>query len=290
MGFVQLAGGVRAVSVGVGVAGRAGVVRLRAAAAERAVGTAAVLVALGADPQAAMLTLADPVGHGERGAGVTVVFGAFDRFARHAGLIATGGRQVMGLPVAVLRGGVCDAAAVWRAALLSAGMVASPGRREPGLAVVCPNPALGLALVGLARCLGAPARVQPFGGVDRVVVTDPAGVNAILSAAGGEQTVSGWPRRAQPADGVTVARDTTGFADANNERIRLAARAQAAAIVAIFGRLEPERLPAHLREAGELRLAYPSLSLTELGQLAIPPVTKNTLGGRLRRLRVLAEQ
>ena len=76
VGFVQLAGGVRAVSVGVGVAGRAGVVQLRAAAAERVVGTAAVLVALGADPQAAMLTLADPVWHGERGAGVTVVFGA----------------------------------------------------------------------------------------------------------------------------------------------------------------------------------------------------------------------
>jgi DNA-binding protein WhiA len=47
-------------------------------------------------------------------------------------------------------------------------------------------------------------------------------------------------------------------------------------------------LPEGLREAAELRLRYPSLSLTELARKARPPASKASIYRRLRRLTELA--
>jgi len=52
---------------------------------------------------------------------------------------------------------------------------------------------------------------------------------------------------------------------------------------------ELSSLPPTVREAAELRLRHPSLSLAELARKCRPPVTKATLHRRLRRLVEVAE-
>jgi DNA-binding protein WhiA len=49
-------------------------------------------------------------------------------------------------------------------------------------------------------------------------------------------------------------------------------------------------IPEHLLVAGRLRLDHPQASLDELGRLADPPMTKDTIAGRIRRLVVLADK
>jgi DNA-binding transcriptional regulator WhiA len=49
-------------------------------------------------------------------------------------------------------------------------------------------------------------------------------------------------------------------------------------------------LPSAVREAAELRLRHPSLSLRELAPKCRPPVTKAALHRRLRRVIELAER
>jgi DNA-binding protein WhiA len=49
-------------------------------------------------------------------------------------------------------------------------------------------------------------------------------------------------------------------------------------------------LPGHLAEAGKLRLEHKQASLEELGQLADPPMTKDAVAGRIRRLLALADK
>ena len=49
-------------------------------------------------------------------------------------------------------------------------------------------------------------------------------------------------------------------------------------------------MPEHLREAGRLRLAHKQASLEELGPLADPPMTKDAVAGRIRRLLALADR
>jgi cell division protein WhiA len=49
-----------------------------------------------------------------------------------------------------------------------------------------------------------------------------------------------------------------------------------------------ENLPPALRELAELRLAYPDVSLRELGELADPPLSKSAVYHRIRRIQELA--
>ena len=55
--------------------------------------------------------------------------------------------------------------------------------------------------------------------------------------------------------------------------------------------LQPEDdIPEHLLEAGRLRLEHKQASLEELGQLADPPMTKDAVAGRIRRLLAMADK
>ena len=48
--------------------------------------------------------------------------------------------------------------------------------------------------------------------------------------------------------------------------------------------------PEHLLVAGRLRLEYGQASLEELGQRADPPMTKDAVAGRIRRLLAMADK
>jgi DNA-binding protein WhiA len=48
--------------------------------------------------------------------------------------------------------------------------------------------------------------------------------------------------------------------------------------------------PEHLTIAGQLRIEHRQASLEELGQLADPPLTKDAIAGRIRRLLAMADK
>ena len=49
-------------------------------------------------------------------------------------------------------------------------------------------------------------------------------------------------------------------------------------------------VPEHLADAGRLRVQYREASLEELGRLADPPMTKDAVAGRIRRLLSMADK
>ena len=79
------------------------------------------------------------------------------------------------------------------------------------------------------------------------------------------------------------------FDDAN---LRRSARAAVAASAKVERALEilGDSVPEHLRTAGELRLKHRQASLEELGQLSDPPMTKDAVAGRIRRLLAMADR
>ncbi len=79
------------------------------------------------------------------------------------------------------------------------------------------------------------------------------------------------------------------FDDAN---LRRSARAAVAAGARVRRALEilGEDAPEHLVSAGRLRMQHPQASLEELGSLAEPPMTKDAIAGRIRRLLALADK
>ena len=49
-------------------------------------------------------------------------------------------------------------------------------------------------------------------------------------------------------------------------------------------------MPDHLKMAGALRVEHRQASLEELGQLHDPPLTKDAIAGRIRRLLAMADK
>jgi DNA-binding protein WhiA len=79
------------------------------------------------------------------------------------------------------------------------------------------------------------------------------------------------------------------YADANLRRTARAAVAAGARVGRAMEILGSE-IPDHLRQAGQLRLEHKQASLEELGQLAEPPMTKDAVAGRIRRLLAMADR
>ncbi len=79
-----------------------------------------------------------------------------------------------------------------------------------------------------------------------------------------------------------------GFSDANLDRATQAAHTAADRThraLQILG----DTIPAHLTDTAALRITHRHISLEALGQLADPPMTKDAIAGRLRRLLTLAD-
>ena len=79
------------------------------------------------------------------------------------------------------------------------------------------------------------------------------------------------------------------FDDANLRRSAQAAVAACARVERAMEILGAE-IPDHLAYAGELRLGHREASLDELGHYADPPMTKDAVAGRIRRLLAMADK
>jgi cell division protein WhiA len=211
-----------------------------------------------------------------------------DSLARQTGLVDSHGRPVRGLPRQVVAGTGCDAEAAWRGAFLAHGSLTEPGR-SMSLEVTCPGPEAALALVGSARRLKIHAKAREVRGVDRVVIRDGDAISALLTRLGAHDSVLAWEERRMRREVRATANRLANFDDAN---LRRSARAAVAAGARVERALEilGDGAPRHLVVAGQLRLQHRQASLEELGALADPPLTKDAIAGRIRRLLAMADR
>jgi cell division protein WhiA len=211
-----------------------------------------------------------------------------ESLARQTGLIDQRGRPVRGLPTQVVGGGKEVSVAAWRGAFLAHGSLTEPGR-SMALEVTCPGSEAALALVGAARRLGVTAKAREVRGVDRVVIRDGDAIGAMLTLMGAEEARLAWEDRRLRREVRASANRLANFDDAN---LRRSARAAVAAGARVKRALEilGDEVPEHLLAAGELRLEHKQASLEELGSLHNPPLTKDAVAGRIRRLLATADK
>ena len=211
-----------------------------------------------------------------------------DTLARQSGLIDQRNRPVRGLPPQVVSGSGCDAVAAWRGAFLAHGSLTEPGRSS-SMEITCPGPEAALALVGSARRLGIQAKAREVRGVDRVVIRDGDAISEMLTRLGAHETLLVWEERRMRREVRASANRLANFDDAN---LRRSARAAVAAGARVQRALEllADEVPDHLKQAGQLRLEHKQASLEELGHLHDPPLTKDAIAGRIRRLLAMADK
>ena len=208
--------------------------------------------------------------------------------ARQTGLIDNRGRPVRGLPATLVSSTIEEARAIMRGAFLAHGTLTDPGR-STSLEITAPGNESAMALVGVARRLGVTAKAREVRNVYRVVIRDGEGITQILKEMGCSDQVAKWEELRNRREVRGVANRLANFDDANLRRSAQAAVAAGARVHRALEILGPGA-PDHLKYAGELRLKHRDASLDELGRLAEPPMTKDAIAGRIRRLLATADR
>jgi DNA-binding protein WhiA len=211
-----------------------------------------------------------------------------ETLARQTGLLDARRRPIRGLPNRLTTGSREELAAVWRGAFLARGSLTDPGR-SAALEVVCPGNEAAMALVGAAGRLKISAKAREVRGVHRVVIRDGESISAMLILMGAASSVTAWEEMRQRREVRATANRLVNFDDANLRRSAQAAVAACSRVERALEILDGD-VPEHLRYAGALRLSFRDASLDELGHHADPPMTKDAVAGRIRRLLAMADK
>jgi DNA-binding protein WhiA len=211
-----------------------------------------------------------------------------ETLARQTGLLDARRRPIRGLPNRLTTGSREELAAIWRGAFLAAGSLTDPGR-SAALEVTCPANEAAMALVGAAGRLHVSAKAREVRGVHRVVIRDGEAISAMLVHMGATESVTVWEEMRQRREVRATANRLVNFDDANLRRSAQAAVAACSRVERALEILDGD-VPEHLRYAGDLRLRFRDSSLDELGHHADPPMTKDAVAGRIRRLLAMADK
>ncbi len=211
-----------------------------------------------------------------------------ETLARQTGLLDARRRPIRGLPNRLTTGTVEDLAAIWRGAFLARGTLTDPGR-SAALEITCPGNETAMALVGAAGRIGVQAKAREVRGIHRVVIRDGEAIGDMLERMAAVQSRRNWDEMRQRREVRATANRLVNFDDANLRRSAQAAVAACARVERALEILGPG-IPEHLRYAGALRLAHRDASLDELGHFAEPPMTKDAVAGRIRRLLAMADK
>ncbi|WP_166986405.1 DNA-binding protein WhiA [Canibacter zhoujuaniae] len=211
-----------------------------------------------------------------------------EAIARRLGLLDSRRQQVRGLPNRVATGSPDELAAAWRGAFMARGMLTAPGR-SASLELTSPTNEAAMALVGAAGRLGIQAKSREIRGQVKVLIRDPEAIAEMLSKMGATKSAEFWNNQRQDREKRATANRLVNFDDAN---LRRSAQASAAACARVERALEilGDDVPEHLKVAGQLRLTHREASLDELGSKAEPPLTKDAIAGRIRRLLGMADK
>lgn len=177
----------------------------------------------------------------------------------------------------------CCAVAFARGAFLGCGSISTPG--DPvHVEYTVEDPLLASDLVALLRRLGLPFSVSERG--RNVACYSKRGETAadLLAILGAHDARLRWEEHLVLGRVREQANRLANCDEANARRAAVAARRQVEQAQALKADPRWPALPAALREAAELRLRHPYLSLQELARKRRPPLTKSTLNHRFRRI------
>ncbi len=181
----------------------------------------------------------------------------------------------------------CCRRAYLRGAFLGGGSVSKP-EGEYHLELVTGNLDFAKTLVRLMKTFGLPARLTDRKQDFLVYLKDGDAITSLLRIIGAHNALFAFENVRVVKDMRNQVNRLVNCETANLQKTVNAAVRQVESIRLIAAREGIDKLPPSLREAAELRLAYPEATLQELVDLADGQVGKSGMNHRLRKLEQIA--
>ena len=199
-----------------------------------------------------------------------------------------GGGLALHINFAVLEEDCCRHAFL-RGAFLAGGSVTDP-RKSYHLELATSHQSVSREMVALMREMELEPKAASRKGNAVIYFKQSDRIADLLTAIGA-------PVQGMEVINAKVEKDLRGSVNrrvncdaANLDKAVEAAQKQIEAIYRLEERGMLEELPDKLKEAVDLRVAHPELTLAQLAELCDPPVSKPAFSNRLRKLMALAEQ
>jgi len=182
----------------------------------------------------------------------------------------------------------CCGRAYLRGAWLSRGSISEP---EAGyhLEFVAGTPGQAETLRGLLARYGVAAGMAPRKADWVVYLKGADAIAELLRLTGAHGALLEWEDFRVLKEMRNRINRLVNAETSNVEKSVTAALKQIEDIRLIEAELGLDKLPPSLREAAQVRLAYPDVSLRDLGQRFDPPLSKSAVNHRMRRLARIAE-
>ncbi len=201
-----------------------------------------------------------------------------------APIYAAYGIGPLGRPDPALLRKDCCRQAFLRGAFLGAGRITDPDKSYQ-MEFILPSASSAYQLSLFLAELGYPAAMTDRGNRFLCYYRDSESIEDLLSLMGATNCAFSLMNTKIEKD-VRSSINRRGNCDAANADKQVeAAHAQIADIKAILAIGAFSRLPQDVRECAQLRLDHPELSLTEIGALCDPPVSKSAIARRLKKLK-----
>jgi len=183
----------------------------------------------------------------------------------------------------------CCRRASLRAAFLACGSVSDPVRAHH-LELFCHDDAAARMASELIASFGIDAGIVRRRGRPLVYIKHADAVAALLGHMGANQAVLRLASQRAVKQTKNSIRRTVNSEAANAARAASSAARQRKAVARAVASVGLSKMSKALREAAQLRIAYPSRTLRELARAARPPITKAAMASRLRLLERMAER
>lgn len=207
---------------------------------------------------------------------------------REVGVLDAEGRPEPQIPAA-LTTHPDDAAGYLRGAVLATGSISAPGR-SAHLEIGVSTDGLAEQLAALGRRLAEGRTVSAVtGDRPRVVVKSGETIGLLLTRLGATTAFLDWDEQRLRRSLRNQANRLANADAANLRRTIDASAAQTRAVEIVIDELGWDGIPDELRDVALARLANPTASLAELGELCDPPVGKSSVHRRLKRLLALSQ-
>lgn len=173
---------------------------------------------------------------------------------------------------------------------LAAGFMADPSKRIYHLEVSPLAAARNEELYDLLLAMALPFRQTSSKKRKGVYLSSGDDISDFLRLSGAHLSLLRFEEVRSELELLGTVQRQVNFDEANIERMTDAVGRQMESIGIIEQSLGLESIPRQLSETARLRLENPELSLADLGELMIPPISKSGVSHRMRRLHALADK